>query len=729
MLLASPSTWAALLAGRTSLHHYGSVAQQKQEAMLYESPTIIGGQQQLDGISWAHSAAPLLPSPTPGPTAAGQLSSTGRFEAPADPFVDFCGCLLGSPSMQQPCIDPSLPTPATAAFCHQGDDFQTAFDGDSPDSAQSLAWGFFSTQAVGAEREPQGHQQQGHYQARQGHYQERQGHYQERQGHYQEAHQERQSQWQHSQGHFQGHFQSPYQEQPQMKESLRQQLKEQLEGQLKGQLQGQLQGHRQTHIGELMIGSRQDGLYNNEGPKPFGGTHSMPAAAEVAAPLLNPLKLRPSKVSSASRASRQHGASADITPWTQPSMSGQRHDQRLETASSAALLPSVGSLMPLANVSGHKRQACENQEDELERALEDMLASLPAAPAVSSACWTDGSGNSGSAAYAHGQHMQPGDLAHMAQVQAIAQQLLSAAAVSESEQREKKQKTGRTSSCKAVNKGPVPVAAHGPTTGPTLITASPMRQGRLIAALSPRAKHHYPSVSPSPMKPPLPTSAHGAVSDQSSLQGTKVSLQTPPLPTPLPAATPLQPSPLEPQQPSGALYAGAPPHTKIQAARIAQNSQLETQPPFGRNSLQPAPQAIQARPHTQPQAQPHPQALSRPQRQRKARASRQSRPKAQARPRHRSQRKPQPKVGAPPSKPAATPAASPAATRTAAPAAAPATVTAAAPAATPAATPAAAPAQESGYQEGQLVWAKCRHCPWWPAIVSDLHAAIYAIIT
>ena len=38
----------------------------------------------------------------------------------------------------------------------------------------------------------------------------------------------------------------------------------------------------------------------------------------------------------------------------------------------------------------------------------------------------------------------------------------------------------------------------------------------------------------------------------------------------------------------------------------------------------------------------------------------------------------------------------------------------------PSQVPAAAPAQRAGYQEGQVVWGKCRGHPWWPATVSHL---------
>ena len=71
----------------------------------------------------------------------------------------------------------------------------------------------------------------------------------------------------------------------------------------------------------------------------------------------------------------------------------------------------------------------EGQLDDLdEAAVDQILADWLVPPCLLGARWTDSGGNSGKAAHAYGQHMQLGDLAHMAQVQAIAQQLLSAAA-------------------------------------------------------------------------------------------------------------------------------------------------------------------------------------------------------------------------------------------------------------------------------------------------------------
>ena len=72
--------------------------------------------------------------------------------------------------------------------------------------------------------------------------------------------------------------------------------------------------------------------------------------------------------------------------------------------------------------------------------------------------------------------------------------------------------------------------------------------------------------------------------------------------------------------------------------------------------------------------------------------------------------------------PAAAPAAAQRGASRAAPAAAAPANFEAAPAAarrgTSRAAPAAAPALQSEYQDRQVVWAKCRHCPWGPAIVS-----------
>ena len=412
-----------------------------------------------------------------------------------------------------------------------------------------MACNIFSRQAVGAQGQPQGQQLQGHYQQP----------YHKQQG----------------QGHFQEHFQLPYREQPQMKESPgqhghRQQLTGQLHQQLTGQLhQQQLEEHKPNSL---------HGLYSHSGVKAFGGTSH---AADFAAPLL-------SNASCASHANLQHAASGNITAGTQPIMDGPRHSQVLQTAASAAMLP-CGVLMPLASGSGQKRKAHMNQVDDLESTLEDMLANLAAAHSLSSACWTASAGNHNGAAHADGHYMREG-LTHMAQVQAIAQQLLPvAAAAAETKQHAKKQKTGQTSSSfRTVYRGPVPRAVHGPA----LCAACPL--------------------------------AHGAESDQATLLGDGAILQGPSLQSPPLAGGPLQPSPLEPQQPFSAPHAGAPSHSN--ASRLARVPQPQTDPLLGLNPLQPPPQACQAEPNTQ--AWSHPQALPRRLRQRKP----QTRPKAQPSP-------------------------------------------------------------------------------------------------
>ena len=145
----------------------------------------------------------------------------------------------------------------------------------------------------------------------------------------------------------------------------------------------------------------------------------------------------------------------------------------------------------------------QGQLDELdEAAVDQILADVRAPPFMFEACRTDNDGDGCGAAHAGGQHMQRGDLASMAEVQAMAQHL-HAAAAAETKQPKKKQRTGYSSfSSRTVHRVPVPHAAHGPTLASGLFAAR-LAQGPPAAAPSRHASPGRSCKGPPP-DPPQP---------------------------------------------------------------------------------------------------------------------------------------------------------------------------------------------------------------------------------
>ena len=150
----------------------------------------------------------------------------------------------------------------------------------------------------------------------------------------------------------------------------------------------------------------------------------------------------------------------------------------------------------------HQREVQQGQLDKLDdAAVDQMLADLCAPPFMFEACRTDNDGDGCGAADVGGQHMQRGDLASMAEVRAMAQHLLHAAAAAETKQPKKKQRTGYSSfSSRTVHTIPVP---HGPTLASGLFAARPLAQGPPAAAPSLHASHGRSSKGP-PLGPPQP---------------------------------------------------------------------------------------------------------------------------------------------------------------------------------------------------------------------------------
>ena len=655
--------------------------------MMCEEPTLLGDQQHSGGNPWVQSPAPpSLPSPPPfplpsnhpGSTPASRFPSASRSAVLPDPFAS--GSCLDTQPMQQPHLgaSPRLPTLLThspAGLRQKADYSPAAFAGGSPGSPESatVAWGFFNGQAVSGQEQPQGHQHQGRYQEPCGQaataQEQPQGH--QLQGRHQKPSEDQSQQhwWQQGQGqHPEGPYQEPFQAQP-----------------LQEQLWGQSMTH-QAHQAESLRG----GSFSFEGPQDVRGKVYSPATAGVAAHRLHPLEARFSNASSASQASLQDAAFGGFT--SQPRIYDQSLGHGVGTAPIAAMLPNVGSAVPLAGGCGQKRKAHQYQvqqvqlEDLDEAAVDKILADLLAVPCMLGACWTESAGNDGSAAYAHGQHMQPGDMAHMAQVQAIAQQLLPAAAALETKQPEKKQRTGQSSSSpRAVYWAPVPDAAHGPTPGPTPFAAARLAQGHPDAGPSLRAKHGYSSRAPPPGPPQAPAPhrhvhVRGARFSHAPLQGT----QAPMKPTPI----------VHPQASDG-------PSTQ---------ASLQRQTPAGSLSHPPTHAHTQGRPQTKPKAQLNAQSRHKDQDRPPAQPRTTqpgSRPVSQAHPRLQ----PQPKVAAPPSKPVLTRRGAPAATQRAAPAA----TQRAAPAAARRAAAAAAPCScPCSYTYSCPCSCSCRHpcsCP------------------
>ena len=649
-------------------------------AMLCGDSPREGDQQQAGHDPGVQSRAPPFPLSQPpcplptGPAPATHLSALSRSAALPNPVSLGSWFDIDTPSMQQPDTgaSPRLPTlimPSSARCCQQAVPATPALAGESPDSVQSatVACGSFSRQAVSADWQPQGHHLQGHYQQpcqEQGlQYRWQQGQGQYPAGLYQEPCQE-QLQWQQGQGQYpEEPYQEPFQAQLSQEQLWRQSMPHQ----------------------PLQPSSLWGGSYTLEQPQDIRGKAHMPAAAEVAAPFPNPLDPWPSNASSASHASLPRDASGGFTPQTQPRMLGQRLGQGLGTAPSAALLSTVGGLVPLASGSGQKRKAHEDQvnldalDDLDEAAVAKILADPFAAPSASDAYWTDIAAISSVAACAYGQHLQLGHVAHMAQMQATAQQWLpAAAAAAETQQPEKKRKTGHSSaSSRSVYRAPVLPAAHGHVQGSTAAGPSPLTSHGSSSMASPPPG---PLQAPAAARPSRRIHVHAARLRQSPLRGTGARVQ----PTPRVQQTPMvQPTSRVNPQASGGPSA---------------------QPWSSTNSL--------GYPTMPAHSQAQPQAQSKPQRRHKDQAG----PQAQSKSR----------LGAPPSNSVATQRGAPAATRRGAPTATRRTAQAAArtaapaapPAAAPAAAPAVAPAQGSRYQVGQMVWARCGKSPWWPATVS-----------
>ena len=649
--------------------------------MLLDDPIPPGDQQQSGSDPRVQSPAPplplsqppsSLPNAPPGPASVSHLSPLSR--SAALPILCSADSWFDTSAVQQPRGDvspmlPALITRSTAGFCQQADHSPAAFAGHSPDSARSasMACHFFSRQAVGAHGQPEGHQLQGHYQ---------------------EPYQEQCQQylWQQGQGQYpEGPYQEPFQAQPSQE-----------------QLWGQSMTHQAHQLNALWGGS-----CSLEEPQDIRGKAPMAAATEVAACFSNPLDPWLSNASSASHASFQHAASGGLTPQTQPQMYGQRFDQVLDTAPSAVLLPSVDRVVPSTTGCGHKRKAHKNQvhQDDLadldDAAVAEILADPFSAASASGACWTDTAANSSGAACAYGQHLQLGGMAY------TAQQCLPAAAAAaiETKQPEKKQKTGHSSSSsRAVYRAAVPLAAHGRIWGPT--AAGPSLQasrGYSSMALPPN-----PPQAASPASPSQRTHVHAARFSQTPLQGTGAMVQPNQV---------MQPTPMVHPQASGGPAAQASPQPQSPSG------------PLGHPPTPARTRGCQNRPQAQSKTQRRPKDQARPKAE-----PRSNQPDSQPMPQAQPRLQPRPKVAVPPSNsaanrrgaPAATQRGAPTATRrtaqaaahTAAPAALPAAPPSAAPAAPPAAAPAAAPAQGSGYQVGQLVWARCGKCPWWPATVS-----------
>ena len=325
------------------------------------------------------------------------------------------------------------------------------------------------------------------------------------------------------------------------------------------------------------------------------------------------------------------------------------------------------------------------QLDELdEAAVDQILAGSLAPPFMFEACRTDNDGDGCGAAHAGGQHMQRGDLASMTEVQAMAQHLLhaaaAAAAAAETNQPKKKQRTGYSFfSSRTVHTIPVPHAAHGPTLASGLFAERPLGQGPPAAAPSLHASHGRSSKGPPP-DPPQPQalpqaqvkaqSRHKDHKDQARPQARPRSKQ--PESRPLPQAQPhLQIRPKVAASPSNCVT------TRRAAASAARRAAPEAAPSA---PLRPTSRAAPAAAASAPAPAPAPAAAA--------------------------------------SAPAPAPAPAAAAPAAAPPAPAPAPAAAAPAAAPPAPAPAAAPALQSQYQDGQVVWGKCGHWPWWPATVS-----------